>query len=75
MDTEDQRINSDDILLNMQLYSERHDGPTPCGGDYCIAYYFNEEGVPCPKEMAKRMRIVEYTSERERINEVYGFCR
>lgn len=75
MDTEDNRKNSVDILTNMHLYCERHDGPTPYGGDYSIAYYFNAEGEPCPKEMAKRMRIVEYTSEGERVNEVYGFCR
>lgn len=52
-------------------YTERHDGPTPSGGDYSVAYYYNDDG-PCTKEQATRVNIVEYTKKGKRINEVYG---
>jgi hypothetical protein len=55
-----------------QRFTERHDGPTPSGGDYSIAYYSDANHNPCLKEQAKYVNTVEYTQTGERINEVYG---
>lgn len=52
--------------------SERHDVKTPNGGDFSVAYFFDKDGLPCPKKKAKYMNIVEYTKNWERINEFYG---
>ena len=52
-------------------FTERHDSPTPNGGDYSIAYYYNDDG-PCDKKEATRVNIVEYKKGGIRINEVYG---
>ncbi len=50
---------------------EKLDNPTPNGGDYSIAYYYNDNG-PCEKDKATRMNIVEYKKGGIRINEHYG---
>ncbi len=54
-------------------YMEREDGPTPNGGAYSVAYYYDEEGNPCQKINAKKIHIVEYTKYGERIMESNGF--
>ena len=41
-------------------FTERSDNPTPSGGDYSIAYYYDEDGFPCEKSKADFMNIVEY---------------
>lgn len=51
---------------------EIHYGATPSGGDLSIAYFYDKEGAPCPREKAARMNIVEYTKDGERLNEFYG---
>ena len=53
-------------------YTERHDNPTPSGGDYSIAYYYDENGDPCEKANAEFVNIVEYNKGDGRINETYG---
>lgn len=53
-------------------FTETHKGPTPSGGAYSTAYFYNEEGFPCKREEASYMNIVEYSAEGERINEHYG---
>ena len=53
-------------------YTERHDGATPIGGDYSIAYYYDAERNPCVKEKAKYVNIVIYDKDGKRVNEVYG---
>lgn len=53
-------------------YAERSDNPTPSGGDYSVAYYFNEEGIPCVKEEAVSLNIVEYKRGGKRINETHA---
>lgn len=53
-------------------FTERSDNPTPCGGDYSIAYYYDEEGFPCEKINANFVNIVEYAADGTRINEHYG---
>lgn len=51
---------------------ERHDGPTPNGGAYSIAYFYDKNRTPCEKEKAKYINIVEYSKDGRRLNEVYG---
>ena len=53
-------------------YTKRHDNPTPSGGDYSIAFYYDEEHNPCTREEAWFINIVEYTADGERICEHYG---
>lgn len=40
--------------------SERVEGPTPNGGVYSIAYFFNSEHKPCSKQEAAEVRVNEY---------------
>lgn len=53
-------------------YTERSDNPTPSGGDYSIAYFYDKNGRPCTKNNAVRVNIVEYKSGGIRINETYA---
>ena len=53
-------------------YTERHEGATPLGGDYSIAYYYDADNNPCEKAKAKHVNIVIYDKDGRRINEVYG---
>ena len=52
-------------------YMEKSDNPTPSGGDYSIAYYYNDDG-PCEKDKANKVNIVEYKKGGIRINETYA---
>lgn len=52
-------------------YMEKRDNPTPSGGDYSIAYYYDDDG-PCEKSKADFVNIVEYKKGGIRINEHYG---
>ncbi len=53
-------------------YTERHEGTTPLGGDYSVAYYYDEQHAPCEKSRAKFVNIVIYTNDGERVYEVYS---
>jgi hypothetical protein len=53
-------------------YTERHEGATPFGGDYSIAYYYDADNNPCEKDKAKYVNIVIYDKDGKRVNEVYG---
>lgn len=46
--------------------------PTPSGGDYSTAYFYDAEGNPCKRADAVFMNVVEYTKDGRRINETYG---
>ena len=52
--------------------TETHKGPTPHGGAYSTAYYYDEKHNPCKKDEAYYMNIVEYSVDGERVGEVYG---
>lgn len=52
--------------------SETHAAPTPNGGAYSTAYYYDANHMPCKKEEARYRNIVEYSEFGERINETYG---
>ena len=53
-------------------FTERHEGTTPLGGDYSIAYFYDADHKLCEKAKAKFMNIVIYDKDGRRINEVYG---
>ena len=53
-------------------FTERHEGSTPLGGDYSIAYYYDEHYNPCIKAEAKHVNIVIYNSDGSRVDEVHG---
>lgn len=52
-------------------FTEMADGPTPSGGAYSVAYYYNDNG-PCVKAEATRVNILEFSSDGRRINETYA---
>jgi hypothetical protein len=52
--------------------SERVDKPTPNGGDYSIAYFYDKDRQPCSKADAVYIDIVEYTKDGKRVNEAHG---
>lgn len=54
--------------------TERVDEPTPSGGDYSIAYYYDAEHRPCKKVDACWVDIVEYKADGTFVNSVLGFC-
>ena len=53
-------------------FCESHVHPTPNGGDYSTAYFYDKDGNPCRREEATYMNIVEYKKGGERVNESYG---
>lgn len=55
--------------------TERVDGPTPNGGDYSIAYYYDEQNRPCKKAVAYLVNIVEYTKDGEYVNSTTAFLQ
>ena len=55
-------------------FTETHKGPTPSGGAYSTAYFYDEDGCPCKREEASFMNIVEYSVDGTRINEHYGMA-
>lgn len=50
---------------------ERREGKTPNGGVYSIAYFFDEEKKPCPKEDAWFIEIHEYDVNDNIIHRTY----
>lgn len=56
-------------------FTETHYGPTPNGGAYSVAYYYDEEGIPCRRETATSVNIIEYCEEGYRIYETYALLR
>lgn len=53
-------------------FIEIHRHKTPSGGDLSIAYFYDKDGVPCSRDKAHHMNIVEYKNDGTRINEFYG---
>lgn len=56
-------------------FCESHVSPTPNGGDYSTAYFYDEYGHPCRKADATYMNVVEFKKGGERVNESYGEVR
>ena len=59
-------------IPNDTEFTETHKGPTPSGGAYSTAFFYDDDGCPCKREEASYMNIVEYSAKGERINEHYG---
>jgi hypothetical protein len=53
-------------------FTETHKGPTPSGGAYSTAYFYDEDCCPCKREDASFMNIVEYSVDGTRIDEHYS---
>jgi hypothetical protein len=60
------------MTQNGNNFFERHDKPTPNGGAYSIAFFYDKDRQPCSKQQAVFINIVEYAQDGSRINEVYG---
>lgn len=52
--------------------TELSNKPTPNGGAYSRAFFYDENRTPCSKLNARYVNIVEYDKEGNRINENYG---
>lgn len=57
------------------VYCQREQGPTPNGGDYSEAHFYDAERLLCPPCQAKYINIIEYSAKGERIYETYGIVR
>lgn len=53
-------------------FTEKSNHPTPSGGDYSVAYYYDAKGNPCVKEKAIFVNVIEYKKGNIRINEHYA---
>lgn len=53
--------------------SKRIWGPTPCGGDYSEAVYFDKDGMETDEEHADSIHIIEYTADGGFIQETVAF--
>lgn len=62
-------------MIRDPRFTETHYGLTPSGGAYSVAYYYDEEGMPCRRAAAARVNIIEYSKEGHRINETYALLR
>ena len=51
---------------------ERREGPTPNGGAYSEAFYFNKDGVEVVIDDASRIIIKEYTEDGRLLETTYG---
>lgn len=50
-------------MSKKNLFSERVNSPTPNGGVYSIAYFYDKNGNPCIKRIAARIVIAEFDSK------------
>jgi len=55
--------------------TERVDEPTPSGGDYSVAYYYDKDHRPCKKKDAYFVKIVEYKADGTSINSTLAFLQ
>ena len=62
------------IIPDDTFCSESHIGPTPSGGAYSTAYYFDKWQEPCKKEDAAYIHITEFDKDGRFINDVHGQC-
>lgn len=54
--------------------TESHIGPTPNGGAYSVATYWDKFGEYCEKDKACRIGIVEYDADGQVLFCIDGFC-
>ena len=53
---------------------ERHDGPTPSGGDYSEIYYFDDNNEAVDSSIATWCVIRECKNDGTLLNEIFGRC-
>lgn len=53
-------------------YTKTEIGPTPNGGAFSRAYFYDKDMKPCVREDARFINIVEYDKDFHRVNETYG---
>lgn len=51
---------------------ERINKKTPSGGDYSIAFFYNDKGEDVPKDKAAKVIIREMKSSGEIINDIFA---
>ncbi len=51
----------------------RTEGPTPNGGAYSIAYWFDDNNNPVDKEQAQKAEIIEFSNNGQQISRTYAF--
>jgi len=51
---------------------ERINSPTPNGGDYSIARYYDHRDMPAKKNKAKKVIITEYSGDDKVVFTTYG---
>ena len=54
-----------------QMTMQRTEGPTPAGGAYAIARFFDDEGRAVDRAQATCIVVTEYTAEGEPIEETW----
>ena len=59
-------------FMKNQDYHQRIEEPTPNGGAYSIAYYYDSEGMPCPAAKASNIEILEFDIHDQIIFRTYG---
>lgn len=50
----------------------RIDEPTPHGGVYAIAYWYDEFQIPTDRSVATKVEIIEYNSNGDQVWRTYG---
>ena len=56
------------------IISERHEGPTPNGGDYSEIFYFDDDDNPVDKTQATRCVIRECLNDGTLVGEIHGLA-
>ena len=54
---------------------ERIDEKTPNGGEYSIAYFSDENGIPADKDKAVRAEIVEFDKSGKEIHRTHAILK
>ena len=54
------------------LYQDSYLGPTPNGGAYSTAFYFDNKGNQCVKDKATSIKICEYDANGEYVFRTYA---
>ena len=60
------------MVADRPEHSERIEGPTPNGGHHTIAYFSDDREQPCPKDKARKVKIVENDKDGNAIHRTYG---
>ena len=62
-------------IIMEQDYVVRKEGPTPCGGAYSEAVFFDKDGRRCKESEAFRIVIKEFKKKGKSLKSTYGFMK